>query len=248
MEASTSSNTQARLRSSDRSPQQLAAETKLEHQSIYRSRRVRGIIAILLTAFAVCGVTNMALTICSFFMDIPYWTVKRISSPLEIALVVVPRMVMLLASLFCAITFITSLLWYKEEPMLHLTDFMQPVEYPSVDVFLPRYKEDWDLYEPTVRAALALDYPEDRLLVHVLDDGSRSAPLQTHLEPLMRQHSNLRYITRPNGNDAKAGNLNNALYLSHNTLIVVFDADHRCKPDFLLRTIPHLLSIVDGHR
>ena len=181
-------------------------------------------------------------------MDIPYWTVKRISSPLEIGLVVVPRMVMILASLFCVSMFIVSLLWYKEEPTLHLADFMQRVDYPSVDVFLPRYKEDWDLYEPTVRAALALDYPEDRLVVHVLDDGSRSAPLRTHLEHLMRQHPNLRYVTRENGEDAKAGNLNNALFLSNNTLVVVFDADHRCQPDFLLRTVPHLLSVVDGHR
>ena len=75
-------------------------------------------------------------------------------------------------------------------------------------------------------------------------DVLRSAPVRSRLEPLMRQHSNLRYITRPDGSDAKAGNLNNALFLSNSTLIVVFDADHRCKPDFLLRTIPNLLSIV----
>lgn len=248
MEAPTSPNTQTGLQPADRTPQQLAAETSLEYNSTCRSRRVRWIIAILLIGFALCGITNMVLTFCSLFMDIPYWTVKRISSPLEITLVVVPRMVMILASLFCVFTFSVSLLWYKDEPTLHLADFMQRVEYPSVDIFLPRYKENWDLYEPTVRAALALDYPEDRLVVHVLDDGSRVAPLLTHLEPLMRQHSNLRYITRPNGNDAKAGNLNNALGSSRNTLIVVFDADHRCQPDFLLRTIPHLLSVVDGHR
>ena len=248
MEAPTSSNKQTILPSPNRSPQQLATETTLEYRSICRSRCVRGITGFLLTVFVVCAIGNMALTICSLLMDIPYWSVNRISSPLEIVLVVVPRIVMTLASVFCVITFTTSLLWYKEEPTLHLANFMQRVEYPSVDVFLPRYKEDWHLYEPTVRAVLALDYPTDRLVVHVLDDGSRLVPLQAHLEPLMRQHSNLRYVTRPNGNDAKAGNLNNALNLSHNTLVVVFDADHRCQPDFLLHTIPHLLSVVDGHR
>jgi len=231
-----------------RSPQQLAAETNLERSSLCRSRRVRIITVILLAAFATCSIANLGLTICSLIMNIPYWTVKKITSPLEIGLVVVPRMLMILASLFCVSTFMVSLLWYKEEPTLHLADFMQRVDYPSVDIFLPRYKEDWDLYEPTVRAALALDYPEDRLVVHVLDDGSRSAPLRTELEPLMQQHPNLRYVTRESGVDAKAGNLNNALFLSNNTLVVVFDADHRCQPDFLLRTIPHLLSVVDGHR
>ena len=243
-----SSNTQKGVRSHDRSPQQLAAETNLDRRSLCRSRSVRGIIATLLIVFTACGLANMALTIASLVIDIPYWTAKRITSPLEIVLVVVPRIVMILASLFCVLTFTVSLLWYKEEPVLHLADFMQRADYPTVDVFLPRYKEEWDLYEPTVQAALALDYPEDRLVVHVLDDGSRVAPLQTLLEPLMRRHPNLRYVTRPNGKDAKAGNLNNALDQSRNSLVVVFDADHRCQSDFLLRTIPHLLSVVDGHR
>jgi len=64
----------------------------------------------------------------------------------------------------------------------------------------------------------------------------------------MNEHPNLHYVTRPDGTDAKAGNLNYALFQSKNTLIVVLDADHRCKSDFLLRTIPHLLAVVDGHR
>jgi len=132
--------------------------------------------------------------------------------------------------------------------MSHLAGFMHRKDFPSVDVFLPRYKEDWDLYGPTVEAALALDYPKNKLVVHVLDDGSRTVPLRAQLEPLMTQHSNLRYVTRSNGQDAKAGNLNNALDQSSNSLVVVLDADHRCKPDLLLRTIPHLLAVEDGHR
>jgi cellulose synthase/poly-beta-1,6-N-acetylglucosamine synthase-like glycosyltransferase len=248
MEASMADNAHAALQYPGRSPQQLAAEATLENDSKRRSWRVRIIIAIILAIFIACAIANLVLTFCSLFMVIPYWTVKRTSSALEIVLVVMPRIMMVLASLFCVVTFIASLLWYKEEPVLHLADFMQPVEYPSVDIFLPRYKEDWSLYEPTVRAALALDYPVDRLMVHVLDDGSRVAPVGTQLEPLMRQHPNLRYVTRPDGSHAKAGNLNNGLSQSHNALVVVFDADHRCNPDFLLRTIPHLLAVVAGHR
>jgi cellulose synthase (UDP-forming) len=129
---------------------------------------------------------------------------------------------------------------------------MQEVEYPTVDVFLPRlgYKEDWTLYGPTVHAALALGYPKDKFVVHVLGDGCRLEPILPHLEDLMQQHPNLRCVTRPDGKDGKAGNLNHALHSSRstNTLVVVFDADHSCKPDFLLRTIPHLLSVVNGRR
>lgn len=248
MQISADSAVESGLPRPERSPEQLAAETSVNLRSFRRSRRVRIIVATLLTLFVACGLANIVLTICSSFMVIPYWNIRPVKSGLEIGLVVVPRMVMLIASLFCVIMFTTSMLWYKEEPTLNLPDFMDPVDYPSVDIFLPRYKEEWDLYEPTILAALSLDYPKDRLMVHILDDGSRCAPLQAQVEVLMKEYSNLRYITRPDGTDAKAGNLNNALFRSNNTLIVVFDADHRCKPDFLHRTIPHLLAVVDGHR
>jgi cellulose synthase (UDP-forming) len=241
-------NTPTRPRFSFILGEQFAAETTLENRCHSRNRRVRVTIAILLGAFILCSLANMALSIACVFVPVPYWTSNRVSSVLEIILLVVSRLVMLFASVFCAATFMSALLWYKVEPPLHLANFMPREDFPSVDILLPRYKEDWDLFGPTVQAALALDYPRRKLLVHVLDDGSRTAPLLKQLRPLMRQHSNLRYITRPNGKDAKAGNLNNALSLTSNPLIVVFDADHRCKPDFLLRAVPHLLSVVDGRR
>ena len=85
-------------------------------------------------------------------------------------------------------------------------------------------------------------------MIYILDDGSRAKPVREHVEPMIQQHSNLHYITRPDGKDAKAGNLNNGLRQSSSTLISVVDADHHCHSDFLLRVIPHLLSIEDGHR
>jgi hypothetical protein len=191
---------------------------------------------------------NMRVSIATLFTPIPYWTSTRVSSVLEIVLLIIARLVMLFASLLCTGSFIGALMWYKDEPVLHLADYMYSEDFPTVDIFLPRYKEDWDLYRPTVEAALALDYPKHRFTANVLDDGSRLKPVRELLEPLMQQHPNLQSITRPDGKDAKAGNLNNALRQTHNTLVVVLDADHRCRPDFLLRMAPHLLAVEDGRR
>lgn len=49
-------------------------------------------------------------------------------------------------------------------------DFSQ---WPTVDVFIPSYNKSLDIVKPTVLAALALDWPTDKLNVVVLDDGRR---------------------------------------------------------------------------
>ncbi|WP_346993055.1 hypothetical protein [Alteromonas gracilis] len=42
---------------------------------------------------------------------------------------------------------------------------------PTVDVMIPSYNEDEDILEVTIRAAKMLDYPKDKLFIHLLDDG-----------------------------------------------------------------------------
>ena len=46
-------------------------------------------------------------------------------------------------------------------------------ELPTVDVFIPTYNEPLDVLERTIIGALALDYPQDKLKVYVLDDQRR---------------------------------------------------------------------------
>lgn len=55
---------------------------------------------------------------------------------------------------------------------------MDESKYPSVDIFLPRYKEPC---RTTVQSALDLHYPAERLTVWVLDDG-RHDPVQQRLQ------------------------------------------------------------------
>lgn len=127
-----------------------------------------------------------------------------------------------------------------------------PADAPTVDVFVPSYNEEPELLATTLSAALAMDYPADRLTVYLLDDGGtdekcnadnfvaasaareRRATLQKLCEGL-----GCTYLTRERNLSAKAGNLNNGLANSSGDLVVVFDADHAPARNFLTETIGH---------
>lgn len=98
----------------------------------------------------------------------------------------------------------------------------------SVDVYIPTYSEPIDLVRKTVMAAMAMDYPHR---TWILDDGRRQAmrALATEL--------GCEYLARTDNAHAKAGNLNHALAHSSGELIVVFDADHAPRRDFLEKTL-----------
>ncbi len=71
-------------------------------------------------------------------------------------------------------------------------------ELPTVDVFIPTYNEPLDVLERTIIGALALDYPQDKLKVYVLDDQRRNW-LKAYCEEKGAIH-----VTRPDNSHAKA--------------------------------------------
>lgn len=106
-----------------------------------------------------------------------------------------------------------------------------PASWPSVDVFIPTYNEPLSVVRTTVLAAMALDWPQDRLRVFILDDGRRDA---------FREFANslgVGYIVRPNNHHAKAGNLNHALAQTQGDLIAIFDCDHIPTSTFLTTAV-----------
>jgi cellulose synthase (UDP-forming) len=103
--------------------------------------------------------------------------------------------------------------------------------WPTVDVFIPTYNEPLDVVRPTLLAALSLDWPRDKLRVHLLDDGRRHAFQQ------LAEQANANYIVRADNDDAKAGNLNHALSLTSGELVVIFDCDHITTRSFLQLTV-----------
>ena len=106
-----------------------------------------------------------------------------------------------------------------------------------VAVLIPTYDEPAESVGPTIAAACRLEPAHE---TWVLDDGDRP-----WLEELCRDLG-ARYLTRPEHEHAKAGNLNHALDLMQREeaagalpidLIAVLDCDHVPRPAFLTATL-----------
>ena len=115
--------------------------------------------------------------------------------------------------------------------------------WPAVTVQLPLYNEPL-VAARIIDAAVALDYPRDRLEIQVLDDSDdgttevsadrvahhRAAGVDIHL---LRRRARTGY---------KAGALQAGLERARGELIAIFDADFLPQPGFLRQTAPHFVS------
>lgn len=106
---------------------------------------------------------------------------------------------------------------------------LAPADLPSVDVFIATYNEPLAVVEKTIVGALALDYPNFQ--VWVLDDGRRGWLRDFCLR------KGVGYITRPDNEGAKAGNLNHALARTDGDFVMVLDADFITQRNFLMRAM-----------
>lgn len=104
-------------------------------------------------------------------------------------------------------------------------------QWPTVDLMIPTYNEDLSVVRPTVYAALGMDWPKDKLRIHLLDDGRRPAFKE------FAEQVGINYIIRPDGRHAKAGNLNHALTKTDGDLVAIFDCDHVPSRAFLQLTV-----------
>ncbi len=107
-------------------------------------------------------------------------------------------------------------------------------DMPTVSVFICTYNEEKEILERTIIGAMAMDYPDYD--VWVLDDGRRG-----WLKDLA-QEIGCNYLTRPDNNHAKAGNINHALdYIAKHGVppdfISILDADFVPGKNFLWRTL-----------
>ncbi|OGC70219.1 hypothetical protein A2415_00930 [candidate division WWE3 bacterium RIFOXYC1_FULL_39_7] len=108
--------------------------------------------------------------------------------------------------------------------------------YP-VDIFITVCGEPVEIVEKTVKAAMNIEYPDFK--VYVLNDGKgRNLPGWKGVNKVAQKYGAVP-ITRDNNKGNKAGNINNALRLSHAPFVVIFDADHVPAPEFLERTMGH---------
>lgn len=104
-----------------------------------------------------------------------------------------------------------------------------PAQWPAVDLIIATYNEPREVLEKTILGALALDWPH--LNVWVADDGRRAWLRDLCLA------KGAGYITRPDNEHAKAGNINHALRVTSAPFVAVFDADFVPQQAFLMRTM-----------
>jgi cellulose synthase (UDP-forming) len=114
---------------------------------------------------------------------------------------------------------------------------IKSVEYPHVDVFIPTYTEPVELLFKTINACTHMDYPDkNKVHIYLCDDGNR-----TEMKELAKK-MNINYLSRSDNENAKAGNLNNALKNSSSPYIVTIDADMIPKHWFLMETVPYFMA------
>lgn len=108
---------------------------------------------------------------------------------------------------------------------------------PTIDIYLPVCNEPLEILENTWNYVAALEYPEKKKSVFVLDDGADSV-VQS-----LAQRYNFDYICRPDRPQLKkAGNLRHAFAQTSSDFFTIFDADFCPRPDFLLETLPYHLA------
>jgi membrane glycosyltransferase len=146
--------------------------------------------------------------------------------------------------------FIISLWKTIDRPSRWAGDMLPKDKLPHVDVYIVRYSEEVDILEPTVIAALNMNWPGDKLTVHILDDGAGKDVLKMvrrlrYQLTSMKREARLVYVARRRvpgvPHHAKAGNINHAILRSQGTgeFIMVLDTDMIAHPNFLQKTIGH---------
>lgn len=182
-----------------------------------------------------------------------FWRTTSTLPPVEQWADFIPGLLLYLAEMYCILMLALSLFVVSSPVPPRKSRRLDPaLPVPAVDVFVPTYNEDYALLAGTLAAAKAIDYPEGKMTVWLLDDGGtvqkRSDPNPDAAQAALDRYNSLNalcaelgvnYLTRERNEHAKAGNLNNGLAHSTGDLVAVFDADHAPARDFLQETVPY---------
>jgi cellulose synthase/poly-beta-1,6-N-acetylglucosamine synthase-like glycosyltransferase len=123
---------------------------------------------------------------------------------------------------------------YRPDPPRHFT------ELPRVTIQLPIFNEQF-VIDRLIEAVCAMDYPQDRLEIQVLDDSTD----ETHAvaSGIVDRYAALGhpivYIHRTNRHGFKAGALDAGLKVAKGEYVAIFDADFVPPTDWLMKVIHH---------
>lgn len=133
-------------------------------------------------------------------------------------------------------------LWHRHD-RLPETPHLPAADMPMVTVQIPLRNERY-VVQRILAAVAAFDWPRERMEIQVLDDSDddTTALACTEVERLQAQGYSVALLHRQHHSGHKAGALAAGLQKAHGEYIVIFDADFAPMPDFLLRTVPHLVQ------
>ncbi len=137
---------------------------------------------------------------------------------------------------------LTLWLYWRHRQAQFPTPQMDGEDWPVVTIQLPIFNEQYVIGR-LIEAAVALDYPRDRLEIQVIDDSADETTkiAQALVEKYKGQGYDIRLIHRPSRSGYKAGALAAALAEARGTYCAIFDADFVPFPDFLYQSIPHFM-------
>jgi cellulose synthase/poly-beta-1,6-N-acetylglucosamine synthase-like glycosyltransferase len=116
-------------------------------------------------------------------------------------------------------------------------------QYPVITVQLPVFNERY-VVRRAIGSLVRLDWPRDRLQIQVLDDSTDDTTTIARqcVERYRRRGFNVALLHRNHRAGYKSGALNNGMQNAEGEFIAIFDADFVPSPDFLQRTVPHLIA------
>ena len=118
-------------------------------------------------------------------------------------------------------------------------DFSKQEEIPFVTIQLPVYNELY-VMERLLANISKIEYPKDKLEIHVLDDSTDESFAATaiQIKRLQKTGLDIQQITRSDRKNYKAGALKEGLKIAKGEFIAIFDADFLPQKNWLLQTIP----------
>ncbi len=113
-------------------------------------------------------------------------------------------------------------------------------DLPFVTIQLPLYNELY-VAERLIDNITQLDYPKDRMEIHVLDDSTDQTVeiCRRKVEEYKAKGFDIVHVRRADRKGFKAGALKDSMHLANGELIAIFDADFLPNPDFLKKTVAH---------
>jgi cellulose synthase/poly-beta-1,6-N-acetylglucosamine synthase-like glycosyltransferase len=143
--------------------------------------------------------------------------------------------------LFVSMTFIIFWLMVSLEATFSGKKRKAPKEltsFPLVTIALPAYNEEENVVK-TIKSVFELDYPEDKIELMIMDDGSKDNTKKAAEEFIKREEYKDRNARVYSGkNKGKGAVMNIALKKANGDFFVVFDADSTIEPGALRKMLP----------